>query len=403
MTVTPRLTLKHLLTRCYFYGAMLLLALGASAQAQTLIPLHNFTGGTDGAFPQGALVHDTFGNLFGTTTSGGIGDGTVYRIDRSGKETVFFTFNAFVSGITPATALTVDRAGNLYGIADGGPGGAGVLFKLSPLGDQQILFAFQGGLDNHNPKVPTGGILLDKSGNLYGTTLFGGGGNCQLDCGTIYRLDAGGKFQVLYQFKGGPDGSQPFGPLVRDSAGSLYGVAQSGGDLSCPEFPQAGCGTVFKLSKTGLTVLHTFRGGKDGASPRPGLHLDAAGNVYGAAATGGSSGNGTIFRISSDGTYTVLHNFTQKEGTNPNGALISDDAGNLYGTAQLGGAQNLGTAFQLTADGQLKVLHSFTGGLDGAVPFAGLIRDATGRLFGTAVKNFLIQQIQGGSVFEIIP
>ena len=390
-----------------FVFATLSLTLAAAippAQAQTITPLHNFTGAPDGAFPQGALVRDRAGNLYGTTTSGGNGDGTVYKIDNTGRETVLFNFDAFVSGINPTSALIQDRAGNLYGIADGGPGGAGVVFRVSPTGDQKVLFAFQGGLDNHNPKVPTGGLFMDRSGNIYGTTLFGGtGGNCHLDCGTIFRLDTAGHLQVLYAFTGGNDGSQPFGPLVHDGSGNLYGVAQAGGDLSCPEFPRVGCGTVFRLNKNGLTVLHTFHGGEDGAMPRPALLLDATGNLYGTAGVGGTSNNGTLFKIAADGEYSILHHLTRAEGTTPNGSLILDEAGNLYGTAQQGGAQNLGTVFQLSPDGQLKVLHNFTGGLDGAVPFAGLIRDSAGHLFGTADKNFLIQQIQGGSVFEITP
>lgn len=398
---------KDMRRQDFLYAAIFMLAVAVtipSAQAQTFTPLHDFTGGTDGAFPQGAVVQDAVGNLYGTTISGGIGDGTVYKIDSTGRETILFTFNAFVSGINPASALIQDQAGNLYGIADGGPGGAGVVFKLSQQGDEQLLFAFQGGLTNHNPKVPTGGLLMDRFGNIYGTTLFGGHGNCQLDCGTIFRLDTAGKLHVLYQFTGGSDGSQPFGPLVHDADGNLYGVAQTGGDLSCPEVPRIGCGTVFKLGRNReLAVLHTFQGGEDGASPRPGLLLDAAGNLYGTAGLGGLSKNGIVFKISVDGTYTILHQFARQEGTTPNGALVSDEAGNIYGTTQLGGTHNLGTVFELSPDGQLKVLHAFAGGVDGAVPFAGVIRNAAGHLFGTADKNFLIQQIQGGSVFEITP
>jgi uncharacterized repeat protein (TIGR03803 family) len=184
-------------------------------------------------------------------------------------------------------------------------------------------------------------------------------------------------------------------------------VAQSGGDLSCPEFflfPGTGCGAVFKLAKNGeLTVLHTFKGGRDGAVPQGGLLLDASGNLFGTALKGGNSENGTVFRISANGTYKVLHRFNGTDGTNPNGGLASDPTGNLYGTAQLGGNQHLGTAFQLSQDGKVKVLHNFQGLDDGAVPFAGLTRDQAGHLYGTTVKNFLIQQIQGGSVFEITP
>src|SRR5262249_1372713 len=154
--------------------------------------------------------------------------------------------------------------------------------------------------------------------------------------------------------------SAPIGPLVQDAAGNLYGVTQSGGSLSCPEFflsRGTGCGVVFKLARNReLTVLHTFAGGTDGAIPEPGLLLDAAGNLFGTTFSGGASDRGTIFEITKDGTYRILHRFIQKEGQNPNGGLVMDPAGNLFGTAQLGGAQNLGSAFQLSPSGRLKVL-----------------------------------------------
>jgi uncharacterized repeat protein (TIGR03803 family) len=208
---------------------------------------------------------------------------------------------------------------------------------------------------------------------------------------------------VLYAFTGGFDGNLPFGALGGDANGNLYGVAQSGGDLTCAEFPGAGCGTVFKLTKNGLVVLHTFHGGADGSTPSPGLLIDGAGNVYGTASAGGAFNNGNLFKISPDGTYTSLHDFTQPEGKTPNGGLVSDSAGNFYGTAQAGGSQNFGTVFQLSPNGQLKVLHSFAGDLDGAFPLAGVIRDRAGHLYGTTVRNFLGQQIQGGSAFRITP
>jgi len=399
--------------RTLFRAAMLVLLWAASipsAQARTLTVLHEFSGGSDGSFPKGGLIQDAAGNLYGTTSSGGaLGEGTVYKIDGAGTLTTLFAFDGFGSGANPASALIRDREGNLYGIADEGPGGAGVVFKVSPAGQETLLFAFQGGLDK-NPRVPTGGLLMDKAGNLYGTTLFGGNGNCpfgQLDfgCGTIFRLDPAGNLDVLYEFSGGPDGRQPFGPLRHDAAGSLYGVAQSGGDPSCPE-SQTGCGTVFKLSRDGkLTVLHTFQGGTDGASPQPGLLVDpVAGSLYGATGAGGNADHGTVFKVSSNGAYAVLHRFEGgKNGSTPNGSLISDPAGNLYGTTQSNDpVAVLGTVFALNPAGQFKVLHDFTGGLDGAVPLAGVIRDAAGHLFGTAFKNFLVNQ-QEGDVFEIVP
>ena len=383
-----------------------------SAQAQTFTVLHEFAGGSDGANPKGGLLRDAAGNLYGTTFAGGpAGEGTVYKIDSTGAETVLFSFDAFVSGAFPASALIQDEAGNLYGTADEGPGGSGVVFKVSPDGEETLLFAFQGGFKK-NPKLPGGGLLMDKTGNLYGTTQFGGNGNCpfgQLDfgCGTIFRLDPSGNLEVLYEFSGGSDGRQPFGPLVPDANGNLYGVAQFGGDPSCGEFPQTGCGTVFKLSKNRkLTVLHTFQGGTDGAFPQPGLLVDTvAGNLFGATASGGNSDHGTVFKISSNRQYTILHRFMGgRDGSTPNGSLVSDPAGNLYGTTQSNDpVAVLGTVFMLSPAGQLKVLHHFIGDLDGAVPFAGVIRDAAGHLYGTAFKNFLIGQPQDGDVFEIAP
>jgi uncharacterized repeat protein (TIGR03803 family) len=388
----------------FFCAAILALALAATvplAQAQTFNVVHEFTGGVDGALPEAALVGDAAGNFYGTTFAGGTaGEGTVYKIESTGEEKILFTFSNS-NGSFPASALIQDQAGNLYGTADEGPGGAGIVFKLSPQGEQTVLHAFQGGLDR-NPRVPSGGLLMDKAGNIYGATVFGGNGSCQFGCGTIYRLDSAGSLHVLHQFSGGADGSKPFGGLSQDAAGNLYGVAQSGGNLSCPEFPASGCGTVFRLAKNGMfKVLHTFQGGQDGATPQPGLLLDATtGNLFGVAADGGNSENGTVFRIASDGKYTVLHRFSGKDGSAPNGGLVSDSVGNLFGTTQVGGTAGLGTVFVLTPAGRLKVLHAFTGDLDGASPLAGVIRDAAGHLFGTAVKNFLLDQ-RDGDVFEI--
>jgi len=139
--------------------------------------------------------------------------------------------------------------------------------------------------------------------------------------------------------------------------------------------------------------------GGEGYCPRI---LDAAGNLIGAAAAGGNGGNGLIFKISADGTYSVLHRFATSEGKTPNGSLVLDAAGNLFGTAQSGGTQGLGTVYRLNTAGRVTVLHAFTGDLDGAFPLAGLIRDPAGNLFGTAVKNFLINQFNG-TVFQVTP
>ena len=387
--------------------ATFVLALAAAlplAQAQTFTALHQFNGQPgDGAFSEGSVLRDTAGNLFGTTTD----PGTVFKIDSKGKESVLLVLNGGSPGIFPTGSLALDASGNLYGIAEGGSGGAGVVYKLSPQGNETVLFAFQGGLNNTNPKGPAGGVLLGKNGNIFGAAQFGNKLACQIGCGSIFRLDAAGAIHFLHKFTGGADGANPIGPLVQDAGGNFYGVAQSGGDLSCPEFflfQGAGCGVVFKIdSRHVLTVLHTFTGVTDGAVPQGGLLLDASGNLFGTTLKGGTSDNGTVFEIAADGAYRVIHRFTQTDGQNPNGGLVEDPAGNLYGTTQLGGNQNLGTAFELSPNGSLKVLHDFQGLEDGAVPFAGLFRDQAGHLYGTTVKNFLIQIVQGGNVFEITP
>jgi uncharacterized repeat protein (TIGR03803 family) len=383
---------------------MLAAAAAQPAAAQKLKPLHEFNGVDDGRNPEGKLLRDAAGNLYGTTFTDGIGSaGTVFKIDSTGREKVLFQFHVS-DGADPSAALIQDQAGNLYGVADEGPGGAGIVYKLSPEGKQTILFAFQGCLFCHRPRVPQGALFMDKAGNLYGTTVFGGKGKCQSGCGTIYRLDPAGKLHVLYEFSGGADGSVPVGPLVPDGKGNLYGVAQAGGDLSCSEL-RVGCGTVFRFArKSGkLNVLHTFHGA-DGATPQPDLLLDTtSGNLYGAASQGGTSQNGVLFKISSDGKYTILHRFTgTKDGSSPNGGLVLDEAGNLFGTAQTGGRGTDGTAFVINPAGHLKLLHTFNGGLDGAFPQGGLIRDEAGHLYGVAVSNGLIDQ-QNGDVFEITP
>jgi uncharacterized repeat protein (TIGR03803 family) len=388
---------------------LMLAVIVAPAQVQSFRALHQFNGKTpgDGAVPHGTLLLNAAGDtLFGTTLDGGNGDGTVFKIDSTGKETVLLTFDSAVNGDSPDSPLIQDAAGNLYGVTpEGGPNGAfGVVYRISPQGELTILHAFQG--DANSPAVPTGGLVMDKLGNLYGTTFDGGNSpNCLFGCGTIYRLDPAGNFQVLYEFTGLADGDEPFGPLVPDAKGNLYGVSKGGGVL-CPdqEFDGEGCGAVYRLNTNGtLKVLHTFQGGGDGAIPQGGLVFNDAGDLFGVASRGGRIDKGKVFTISKNGTYSILHPFVGSDGDTPNGGLVLDEAGNLYGTAIFGGTHSLGTVFKLRPDGQLTVLHAFHGSTDGSQPAAGLIRDAHGHLFGTTSSNLLNQSVQGGNVFEITP
>jgi len=261
---------------------------------------------------------------------------------------------------------------------------------------------------------------MDKSGNLYGTTVSGGISSCSHDgnpcCGTVFKLAPKGKLTILHSFTGGSDGGAPLATLIMDASGNLYGTTYVGGDLSCNLQGLNGCGVVFKLDPAGkLTVLHAFHGGKDGAFPLSGgagVVVDAAGNLYGSAGYAGTFGGqcgiygcGIIFKIDTIGKFTVLHSFSKSgnEGETPNAGLAIDSDGNLYGTAQTGGPNQLfGTIFKVSQTGKLTMLYNFTGFADGATPFAGLVRDSAGNLYGTTYQAYSLKY-QDGAVFELTP
>src|ERR1017187_2524690 len=323
---------------------------GVAAQAQTFTVLFSFNGG-DGASPQAGLIMDAQGNLYGTTWAGGVGWGTGFKLDPSGKETVLHSFT-----------------------------------------------------DNFSDGAsPFGSVIMDAAGNLYGTTYVGGGHGY----GTVFKLEPSGTETVLHSFTDGADGSLPSGNLIMDADGNLYGVADYGGNSSCSNVGHpSGCGTVFKLAPSGtLTVLYSFTGGSDGADPSGGLIMDATGNLYGTTWGGGAYGYGTVFKLDSSGKETVLHSFQSSDGSGPSSGLIMDAKGNLYGTTYSGGAYGKGTVFKLDSSGKETVLHSFTYGAGGFSPF-GVIQDAKGNLYGEAAAGGVIPCIgitsEGcGTVFEI--
>ena len=253
--------------------------------------------------------------------------------------------------------------------------------------------------------LPSGPLLKDAAGNLYGLTSAGGAHNF----GTVYRLSptSTGNFQetILYSFKGGSvDGAQPQGPLFRDSAGNLYGVALAGGtNATVCTASTPGCGVVFKLTPAASgtwteTVLHRFTG-TDGGNPYSGLVQDSKGNFYGATAVGGSNGMGTVYKLSLTSTgwkETVLHGFAGgTDGAEPlmfQTTLALDGHGNIYGsTLRGGGAASAGTVFELIPQGSgiyaEKILYSFKGGADGAEPLTGVSLDQGGNVYGGALKG----------------
>jgi uncharacterized repeat protein (TIGR03803 family) len=362
-----------------------------SARAQKYTVLYSFTeGGGDGVSPASRLFRDSTGNLYGTTRYGGLGNGTIFKLDMAGTESVLYAFPGDgTQGLDPEAGVISDSEGNLYGTTvQGGMGageeGYGIVYKLDKAGNLTVLTNF-GSLPNG--KYPTAGLRRDSVGNLYGTTAEGG-----IGYGNVFKLDPAGTENVLYSFTSGFDGRYPivYGALIADSDGNLYGTTAQGGDPTCD------CGTVFKLSPAGtLTVLHTFTGGPgDGLFPVSGLVRDKAGNLYGTTQSGGTTGGGTVFKVDPAGVETVIYNFAgPPDGYTPTAGLILA-VGNLYGTTNYGGrsmqscgTMGCGTIFKLNLNtGIEKVLHSFRG-REGAFPRGSLVRDEAGNLYGTALEG----------------
>ncbi len=339
----------------------------------------------------------------------------------SSQERVLYSFSDPGGDVIPQSGVISDAAGNLYGTTFyGGANGVGTVYELTPVGagwHYSILHSFA--IDGIDGYFPTGSLVFDDAGNLYGTAQFGGSGNCTngLGCGAIFKLSpgAGGWMEtILHEFIGN-DGWEVHAGLVFDTAGNLYGTTADGGAF--------GWGTVFELSpkKNGtwiLKELHQFTGGMDGGVPFGDVTVDAAGNVYGMTSEGGGVssackfGCGTVFELvrGANKKYTgkILHNFTTKSGDGhfPASSLVFDTKGDLYGTtAQGGGSADSGIVFELTpsANGNWteKVLHNFNNSSsDGTNPSASLIFDSAGNLYSTTLTGGSDGQ---GTVFELSP
>jgi uncharacterized repeat protein (TIGR03803 family) len=389
------------------------------AQGQTFQVLHSFTGRSGGAEPYAGVTLDQAGNLYGTTIYGGfynsaqcsgLACGIAYRLNPAGQETVLYAFEGSATGARPIAELLRDGQGDLYGTTLVGgdsncnsPYGCGVVFKIDTAGHETVLHNFTGENDGIQPQ---GTLILDAQGNLYGTTTGGFPGD-----GTVFKIDSLGNETVLHAFTGPPDGSTPREGLVLDAHGNLYGSTELGGNgKSCGSL---GCGVVYKISaKSDYQILYNFSGGEDGSEAGDALVLDSDGNLYGMTGLGGilacnpPYGCGVIFKIDPTGAETVLYRFANEtsNGYDPISGVIRDASGNLYGTTYRGGANGMGTVFKLDAAGNETLLHSFTGGADGAYPYAGLTIDAAGSLYGTTIAGGLPGCQQGcGVVFKITP
>jgi uncharacterized repeat protein (TIGR03803 family) len=246
--------------------------------------LHSFKIKKDGTSPSANLLQDSAGNLFGTTSHGGSSNrGTIFKLDNTGKETLLHSFKG-ADGANPVAPLILDSVGNLYGTTYGSGSTWGNVFKIDPTTRVlTVLHKFTGKNDGGSSRA---GLLLDAAGNLYGTTVYGGTSRA----GTVFKIDSSGNETVLHSFTGGADGGDPAAGVIMDSSGNLYGTTYYGGAF--------GYGTVFKLDPAGNeTVLHSFSGGTDGLGSVANLVRDSSGNLYGTTLYGGNLNFGVVFKL----------------------------------------------------------------------------------------------------------
>lgn len=346
--------------------ALLLMVASQAAHAQTFTTVYAFAGNQDGRLPEAGLIQDSAGNLYGTTALGGArighsGNGTVFKVDAAGQESVLYKFVPI--GDEPKAGVVEDSAGNFYGTTfQGGRSHLGIVYKLPPSGVLTVLHAFTGGTDG---EYPAAAVVLDGVGNIYGVTTKGGSTTkCPTGCGTVFKVTKAGKYSILHRFSKS-DGPPVDGLLWSHATGFLYGA--TGGTIY--QMTTSGKGKILYKSST--------------LNPLSGLIRDAAGNLYGTAESG--TGNcGSVFKLNPQGQETVLYNFAgSPDGCFSLGGLAQDGAGNFYGTTELGGAYDGGTVFKLDTAGHETVLHSFAGGSEGGNPVFGLTIDPSGNLWGT--------------------
>ncbi len=393
--------MNNSLQRRFSMTLAVVLVLAALAQAQKFTTLYNFTGGTDGNYPWAGVILDEAGNLYGTTVDGGDldcgndGCGVVYKLSTAGTETVLHTFGSGFDGEYPFTPVARDSAGNIYGTTESGTVNSyGTAFKIDTAGNETVLHNFRYGTSDGC--LPEQSVVY-KRGTLFGTT--SGCGSSHY-AGAIFKLGSAGN-DILHAFSGGSsDGYLPeYGHLTMDKSGNFYGVTTwGGGSTECTY----GCGVLYELSKSGtLTVLHSFAGGtSDGCYPYGSVARDKAGNFYGTTWTCGSNNLGTIWKVSKKGKETILHNFAagSSDACRPLGGVTLDPSANLYGVSGYRGVYD-GELYKLSAKGKLTLLHGFNY-LDGLDPVGELWRTANGTLFGTAIGGGTYGY---GTVWKYVP
>ncbi len=358
----------------------------------TTLATFNFS---NGASPVGGVIMDSSGNLYGTTTSSEPefppGGGTVFELPQ-GSGTVITLDSLGENPLHPDGDLIMDSSGNLYGTTFGGGNGTtggvlGTVFEL-PLGSGTIDALASFGATQTDGARPWGGVIMDSSGNLYGTTEAAG----PYGYGTVFELPKGGGTVTTLASFNGTNGANPYSGVIMDSSGNLYGTTEQGG--ACED------GTVFELPKGSgtVTALASFNG-TNGQDPYDGVIMDSSGNLYGTTYFGGTSDDGTVFELpQGSATITALASFDGTHGANPFAGVIMDSSGNLYGTTYFGGTSDDGTVFELPrGSATITALASFNG-TNGADPYAGVVMDSSGNLYGTTESGGASND---GTVFEV--
>lgn len=395
----------------FIFTAIALMATAAWAASTTNL-VYSFAGSTDGEYTDTELVRDSAGNLYGTSVQGGTyGGGTVFQVTTAGVHTVLYNFTGGADGGEPYKGVTLDAQGDLYGTAVTGGGGSceggcGVVFKLTNSGGvwtQSVIHTFLGGTDGSGPGSP---VSIDSHGNVYGTTPTGGA----FGMGTVYQLKSGAngwKIRILHTFSGGADGGGgSAGRLLIDAAGNLFGACTVGG--------VHGFGTIFQMSfnqgSWKFTTLYAFRDQPDGALPYGGLVMDKQGNLFGTTYYAGANDLGTVYKLSySNGTWTekVLYSFKGGlDGASPISSLAADSAGNFYGTTSDGGAStcSCGVIFKMTHTSSGKwgesVVYRFPGTPNPGFAYNGMISGAGGTFYGATVHG---GSTNDGAIYEFLP
>lgn len=388
---------------------LILLSSVAAAQQYTESVLYSFSSVADGEYPVGGLVLDAKGNLYGTTQYGGSlagqcaqgGCGTVFKLDATGKKTLLHQFTAGTDGALPNAALAIDKGGNLYGTTVFGGIGYGTVFKITAAGKYSILHSF--GRTASDGKWPLGPVTLDAAGNLYGTT--SDLNICASECpgvkdagfGVVWKLSAKGAETILYAFG---DNGNPVANVIRDGQGNIYGSSFAGTSTATAFYG----GALFKVPAKGQeSSLYTFcadSGCMDGVNPSY-IARDSKGNFYVQVANVGLSAAGAIAKVTPQGQETILYQFCLQtpclDGQVITGPLLLQ-GGTIYGTTNSGGAYGDGVVYQITSSGIETVLFSFDLVNGGAYsPLGGVIADASGNLYGTALGG----ATNNGCIFKL--